>query len=208
MLNYKNGSKLILFGTGGETTPGSLWTLDLEDLIASKSTRTARRLLHDDEKGSTMLCVLRCTAFPRVCMRVCVCLCVYMYLNGFLAKRSLKTAVAAGFMVPPVLVDLDLDGMRDIVMAPFGSRVFALSGKDFGVLWTYEERPQAETYSTPAVGYFDDDSVPGNLSSNFIPTYFKLQIERGGGKEAEGKNRSCIRKSRAKITKEHMPPPP
>ncbi|XP_028967801.1 uncharacterized protein LOC108864482 [Galendromus occidentalis] len=118
VLNYKNGSKYILFGTGGETTPGSLWVLDLNDLIATKSTRSARKLLQDSEKG---------------------------------------------FMVPPVLVDLDLDGVRDIVLAPFGSRVFALSGKDFSLLWKYEERPQAETYSTPAIGYYNDDVVPDIL---------------------------------------------
>lgn len=53
VLNYKNGSKYILFGSGGETTPGSLWILDFYDLIATKSTRSARKLLHDDQKGST-----------------------------------------------------------------------------------------------------------------------------------------------------------
>lgn len=66
-------------------------------------------------------------------------------------------------MVPPVLVDVNVDGMRDIVVAPFGSRVFALSGKNFSIMWTYEEHPQAETYSTPAVGYFNEDDVPGEL---------------------------------------------
>ena len=73
--------------------------------------------------------------------------------------------------MPPVLVDLDQDGLRDIVLAPFGSRVFALSGKDFGVLWSYEERPQAETYSTPAIGYFNDDNVPGEYIERSIVYY-------------------------------------
>ncbi|XP_054712627.1 uncharacterized protein LOC129222185 [Uloborus diversus] len=70
-----------------------------------------------------------------------------------------------GIMTPPVLIDVTGDGVLDIIMAMFNSSVIAFNGLDFSRIWEYHQ-PSSETYSTPGVGYFNNDSVP-----DFIITY-------------------------------------
>lgn len=65
-------------------------------------------------------------------------------------------------MTPAVLVDLTLDGIDDIVVATFGGLVVAFDGRFFTQLWN-ATFPGCETYSSPAVGFFDDDDVPDVL---------------------------------------------
>ncbi|XP_035219132.1 uncharacterized protein LOC118192294 isoform X2 [Stegodyphus dumicola] len=64
-----------------------------------------------------------------------------------------------GIMTPPVLVDLTGDGISDIVMAIFNSTVIAFDGLTFAHLWEYHQ-PSSESYSTPGVGYYNNDSIP------------------------------------------------
>ncbi|MGD1889394.1 MAG: PQQ-binding-like beta-propeller repeat protein [Cyclobacteriaceae bacterium] len=74
-----------------------------------------------------------------------------------------------GFIAPPVLVDITLDGNLDIVVSSVDGRMLALDGKTNLPLW---ERviPNAEAYTTPAVGYFTEDDIP-----DFFANYGKGQ---------------------------------
>ncbi|XP_066299151.1 uncharacterized protein [Branchiostoma lanceolatum] len=109
----QDGRLTVLFGTGGETHPGSLWRMPLDDLYEGNMDN-AEVLYSDPQKG---------------------------------------------IMTPPVLVDLTADGTVDIVMAMFNSTVVAMDGETGEALWN-ASFPMSESYSTPAVGFYNDDDVP------------------------------------------------
>ncbi|XP_022252488.1 uncharacterized protein LOC106468446 isoform X1 [Limulus polyphemus] len=87
-------------------------------------------------------------------------------LNGHIEKAdTIYTDKYKGIMTPPVLIDITKDGVLDIVMAMFNSSVIAFNGLTFETIWV-SHFPSSESYSTPGVGYFNDDDVP-----DFIVNY-------------------------------------
>lgn len=64
-----------------------------------------------------------------------------------------------GVIAPPALADFNQDGRLDIVVATFDGRLVALDGVNDTVLWQ-QTFADSETYSTPTLGFFDDDDVP------------------------------------------------
>lgn len=82
-------------------------------------------------------------------------------------------------MVPPVLIDINDDGVLDLIMSLFNSTVIAFDGLSFKEIWR-TEFPNSETYSTPAVGYFNNDSTPDfavfyQYGPGF-PVYYSAQV--------------------------------
>jgi outer membrane protein assembly factor BamB len=75
------------------------------------------------------------------------------------AASKLVAGSGKGVIAPPALADLDRDGRLDIVVATFDGRLVALSGKTRAVLWQ-RSFEAAESYTTPALGFFDGDDVP------------------------------------------------
>ena len=73
--------------------------------------------------------------------------------------RKLVTGSGKGMIAPPALADVDRDGRLDIIVATFDGRLIVLSGSTREVIWqrTFED---AESYTTPVVGFFDGDDVP------------------------------------------------
>ncbi|KAL3856649.1 hypothetical protein ACJMK2_011377 [Sinanodonta woodiana] len=61
-----------------------------------------------------------------------------------------------GVMVPPVIVDVNGDGIDDIIVNSYGGWVLLLDGVNLRPIWTAEFNGM-ESYSTPAPGYFDND---------------------------------------------------
>ncbi|XP_076350417.1 uncharacterized protein LOC143247003 [Tachypleus tridentatus] len=87
-------------------------------------------------------------------------------LNGHVEKADkIYTDKYKGIMTPPVLIDITKDGVLDVVMAMFNSSVIAFDGLTFKTIWI-SHFPSSESYSTPGVGYFNDDAVP-----DFIVNY-------------------------------------
>jgi outer membrane protein assembly factor BamB len=109
----------LVFGTGGETLPGSLWRVPLADVRAG-------------DLGA--------------------------------AEAILGPVVDKGYVAPPSYVDLDRDGVLDIVVNSFDARVVAVSGADLHTLWQFDFG-NFETQTSPAIGFFDDDDVPDVLST-------------------------------------------
>jgi hypothetical protein len=72
---------------------------------------------------------------------------------------SLYNSKNKGFIAPPVLCDLNLDGCLDIVDNAVEGTTIAIDGKTNKVLWknTVEN---TEVYGSQAVGYFNNDSIP------------------------------------------------
>ena len=73
--------------------------------------------------------------------------------------RALVSGSGKGMIAPPALADVDRDGRLDIIVATFDGRLIALSGSTRTIIWqrTFDD---AESYTTPALGFFDADEVP------------------------------------------------
>ncbi|CAH1796048.1 unnamed protein product, partial [Owenia fusiformis] len=116
LFTLTDGTEVILFGTGGETSGGGLFYISLSDLYNGRMDK-AREIYRDPKKG---------------------------------------------IMTPPVLIDMTKDGVEDIVMSAFNSTVFLADGLTHKIIWNFTY-PGSESYSTPAVGYFNNDDVPDFL---------------------------------------------
>lgn len=100
-------------------------------------------------------------------------------LDGRMSRaRAVYTDPDKGVMTPPALVDVTGDGVADVVSAMFNSTVVALDGVTFRRLWSHSF-PQSESYSTPAVGYFNGDDTPDVMvtyqTGPGFPVYFYSQ---------------------------------
>lgn len=78
-------------------------------------------------------------------------------------------------MLPPILVDVTLDGIEDIVAAMFNSTIIVYNGLTFEPIWNYTV-PNSEIISIPIPGYYNDDNIPDfmvkhQIGSDF-PTYY------------------------------------
>ncbi len=108
----------VIFGTGGETLPGSIYRISLAALLAEDAPRAV----------------------------------------ALIGPESTK-----GMIAPPALVDLDGDGLLDVVAETFDGRLVAIAAADDAELWSVST-PDAESYMTPAIGRFDGDDVPDVLA--------------------------------------------
>jgi outer membrane protein assembly factor BamB len=100
--------------------------------------------------------------------------------------KILVEVTGKGVIAPPALTDLDGDGRLDIIAAPFDGRLVALSGADDSVLWEFPVEG-TETFSTPTLGFFDDDDVPdvfGVFLHGVFPEYDYAQRAIVSGADA------------------------
>lgn len=103
----------IIYGTGGETTPGNLFVGTLD-----------------------------------------------MVLKGNLgASQKLADGFEKGFIAPPAWVDINEDGIRDIVTSSVDGRLLTFDGKTNKRLWEMR-LPNTEAYSSMAIGKFNEDETP------------------------------------------------
>ena len=115
----------VLFGTGGETWDGGLWTTSINAIMTGDITDALRIV------GPT-------------------------------------PGVAKGVMAPPSIADLTLDGIQDLIVSTFDGRLIALDGRNYSEIWAMDVKEHAagggitdaESWSSPAIGYFTDDAVP------------------------------------------------
>ena len=105
---YDNAT--ILFGTGGETVPGGLYSISVNNLVQGN----------------------------------------HRYVT--LVKASTK-----GVMVPPIVLDIDNDGVNEILVSEFDGTLELIQGKTMKPLWT-RTFDGCEFYTTPAPGDFNSDS--------------------------------------------------
>ncbi|XP_022092545.1 uncharacterized protein LOC110980291 [Acanthaster planci] len=143
-----NGAIFLLFGSGGETISGSLWAISLRDLycyVMSMPTCSADQLFHVsplqkkgyDEHWGTPIQTLQ---------------------SG--AMEILRSGSSKGVTVPTELVDMNNDGVDDLVVFMYNSTIAILDGVNLGVIWSTGKRfAEFETYSNLAPGYFNDDDT-------------------------------------------------
>ena len=137
-----DGEQIVVFGTGGETQPGSLWVTE-QSGVADGDLAPSRQII---------------------------------------APQSDR-----GMVAPPSLTDLTGDGTADIIAATFDGRLIAIDGESFGVLWSLDF-PNAETWASPALGFFDEDDVPdvfAAFSLGRLPNYTESILVAVSGSTGE-----------------------
>jgi len=76
----------------------------------------------------------------------------------------LASSEEKGFISPPVLVDLNQDGVKDIVANAVAGTTLALNGMDYSLMW-YVNRPNTEIYASMAVADVNNDDIPDIFAS-------------------------------------------
>jgi hypothetical protein len=113
-------------------------------------------------------------------------------LRAILDNQSAEVEVLAvgdgkGFIAPPVLADVNLDGTMDIIANPVNGHMICIDGESGEKLWQVLVDSEFEVYTTPAPGFFyGDDNVPDFFSSMgagpWPDTKFTLHIMVDGSK--------------------------
>ena len=110
----KDGTKEIIFGTGGETITGALYITD------------EKALLKNDISAATKLMEIK---------------------NGH------------GFIAPPIVIDLNQDGTKDIIALDHGGIITAFDGESYQQLWITTV-DNVELNAQPSVGNYNGDEIP------------------------------------------------
>jgi outer membrane protein assembly factor BamB len=72
---------------------------------------------------------------------------------------KLDSSATKGFIGPAAWVDINEDGIHDIVANAFDGRLLAFDGKTHQSIWKVQV-PGTEAYSSPAIGNFNKDLIP------------------------------------------------
>jgi len=150
-------SEVVLFGTGGETIPGSLWavTVDsIEELVKSDISIIPIKadgcqtnfLFHIDNYRpsfddtiydfSNRDANLKCPSYGHhspIANKYHLCL------------YELYKSSSKGLIVPPVIIDMNGDTIKDILVQTFSSHVVLLDGKNGQIKWE-RNIPYSESY--------------------------------------------------------------
>ena len=97
-------------------------------------------------------------------------------LRGNLSNaKVIADGGSKGFIAPPVVVDVNQDGIPDIIANAAEGRMVAIDGQSHSKIWELSF-PGTEAYCSIAVGYFNNDSIP-DLFTNFgigvFPSIFR-----------------------------------
>ena len=87
--------------------------------------------------------------------------------------KVLATGGTKGFVASPVLVDINRDGIRDLVVNAVDGRMLAIDGATDTLLWQLNF-PGTEAYTIPAIGYFTGDSIPDFFCNYAIGVFPRL----------------------------------
>lgn len=93
--------------------------------------------------------------------------------NGDLSSSTALAFAVKGFIAPATLVDLNLDGVMDMVAASFDAHIYAINGANNQLLW-HRKIPNTETFSAPTIGRFTADYQPDvflTIAAGIAPVY-------------------------------------
>jgi hypothetical protein len=108
-------------------------------------------------------------------------------IGGHLYRTTLKNIMTAnianatviasserkGFVSSPVLADINRDGVKDIIVNAVDGQMLAINGATDSLLWKVDF-PGTEAYTIPAIGFFNEDSIPDLFANFAIGTFPKL----------------------------------
>ncbi len=87
--------------------------------------------------------------------------------------KILASSDTKGFISSPVLADINNDGIKDIIDNAVDGRMLAIDGATDSLLWQVGF-PGTEAYTMPAIGFFNNDSIPDVYGNFAIGTFPKL----------------------------------
>lgn len=79
--------------------------------------------------------------------------------NDLSAAKIIARETGHGFIAPPTVVDINSDGVYDIVTISHASTITAIDGGTLKPIWQ-QTVPDTECSNSFAVGYFTDDRIP------------------------------------------------
>ena len=85
--------------------------------------------------------------------------------------KVLASSDTKGFVSSPVLVDINNNSIKDIIDNAVDGRMLAIDGATDSLLWQVSF-PGTEAYTMPAIGFFNEDSIPdvyGNFAIGTFP---------------------------------------
>ena len=86
--------------------------------------------------------------------------------NSTSTIQTLASGKGKGFIAPPVIADVNLDGIKDIVANPVNGNMICINGKTNDVIWELQVGSGFEVYVSPTPGYFSrNDKVPDFFTS-------------------------------------------
>jgi len=95
-------------------------------------------------------------------------------LSGDLsAAIALDSSLSKGYIGPAVRVDLTGDGILDIVASAVDGRAMCIDGDSYQKLWEVSV-PNAESYNSASIGYYNADDIPDVFVSMGSGTWPKL----------------------------------
>jgi hypothetical protein len=153
---------LVLFGSGGETVPGSMWAISLASIHHQIKMDNAYKLFVNDTYHK---CKMKNKNYDKIrptfdqkafnfvtlsneIMRFCPSWeGVSPIWNKYgVCLYELYKSESKGIMVPPVIVDLNHDGVDDLVVSTFGGHTVALNGLDIATRLWDAYYPNTESY--------------------------------------------------------------
>lgn len=87
--------------------------------------------------------------------------------------KIIASSETKGFISSPVVVDINQDNIKDIVVNAVDGRMLAIDGATDSLLWQLRMEG-TEAYTIPAVGLFNGDAVPDLFANFAIGTFPKL----------------------------------
>lgn len=95
-------------------------------------------------------------------------------MAGNIANATIITSSdRKGFVSSPVLADINRDGVKDIIVNAVDGQMLAFNGATDSLLWKIAF-PGTEAYTIPAIGFFNEDSIPDLFANFAIGTFPKL----------------------------------
>jgi len=91
--------------------------------------------------------------------------------NNANKAKILARGIKKGFIAPPVLADVNEDGIKDIIVNAVEGKTICIDGRTHEELWNVTMDDKFHVYTVPAPGYFvGDDDIPDFYSGfSFAP---------------------------------------
>lgn len=122
--------------------------------------------------------------------------------NDLSDAKLLESGYEKGFIAPPVLADINKDGVRDIVTNSVNGRMIAIDGLTNEVLWRVSI-PGTEAYCSIAVGFFTDDDIPDFFTNYGIGIW--PDLDRSIQLMVDGKNGEVVFRDSLGLFQESTP---
>ena len=167
MHTFDDGVEAVLFGSGGETIPGSLWAMTLSSIQARVHEYTSSSEEYAKDEISTNYVNHPCSSdlgyhtleamrptfdpgdfntsktFPR-CPQLGDKQSIWN--NYSVCVYELYRTMDKGMILPPVIVEMTGDGHDDIVAVSFNGHVIVMDGKNASIVWD-KDTPDTESYT-------------------------------------------------------------